>query len=102
MMTKIELEIKRPDGTLDMVDVSSKCAGDITPKVLAMYRAATLGAGRGQVICAHVTTPRNNGYDLAARINHITNEGGEGYELDDTMMIKHPEYKTWIETKKVY
>jgi len=97
---RIELEINRPNGQIETVDVS-KQFGTINIDILNKIRKATKEAGRGDVVKAVITEQKSNMMQLRKEYNNLHNEGGEGYIPDGDYFKALPAYKEWTETREV-
>lgn len=97
---KAKLEIKRPNGQVEVVDYDGR-NGRITPALLERMRVATRNAGRGEIIKATMTLPRSNMRELVKNYRNHFNEGKEGYMPVDKYFTALPEYKEWEETIEV-
>jgi len=98
-MRTVELEVVRPNGETEIVDVSEKF-GTISSELVAKIRKATKEAGRGDVVKMTVTTKKNNVKKLMKEYNNLHNEGASGYTPDGGYFTTSPDYKTWEETKE--
>ena len=97
---RIELEINRPNGQIETVDVS-KQFGMINTDILNKIRKATKEAGIGDVVKAVITEQKSNMMQLRKEYNNFHNEGGEGYIPDGDYFKALPSYKEWTETREV-
>ena len=92
----VQLEINRPNGQTEMVDVTARFPA-MTDKVFATIRFETAKAGRGHVVRAIETALVSNYPELAKAYNNVVNEGCDGFVPD---MTQHPKYKEWTVTKE--
>lgn len=103
---KVEIEIERPNGSMEIVDVTNTPSGNLiaiehaASANLAKVRKATSDAGRGNVISATVTYDCDNLDELAHNYNNLHNEGAEGHIPYETLKAS-ASYKEWAETVKV-
>lgn len=93
----IILEIKRPNGDVESVDVSNRFS-NINSHILYMIYTATKNAGKGEVISATTIQKRTNIEDLIKKYNNVMNEGGEGYVPENSFFKRQKAYKEWEET----
>ena len=99
-MTQIKLEIKRPEGNLEIVDVTKKF-GLMNKTIFNQIKKSTAEAGRGNVIKAITIIDKSNVMELRKQYNDLHNEGGDGYIPDEIEYWKEsPDYKEYqqIET----
>jgi len=96
---KTELKIERPNGQIELIDISKDFKLGIREKVFSKIRKDTKAAGRGEVIEATETRRKSNLSVLIAKYNRTHNEGGYGYLPENEYFMALPEYKEWIETK---
>jgi hypothetical protein len=96
----IQIEINRPNGQIEMIDISNKF-GNMNSDLLDKIRQATKDAGKGVVVKAIITTTKSNMQKLMREYNNLHNEGGDGYIPDGTYFQKLESYKEWTETKEI-
>jgi hypothetical protein len=94
----ITLSIKRANGAIETVDVSSKFGGMPMP-LLQSIKTQTAAAGRGEVLSATITQVKCNASELAYEYNRINNEGADGYVPES--WSNHPSYREWTETTTI-
>lgn len=68
-MNKIEITVERPNGQQEVVDMSDKLIS-MNKAILAQMREANQQAGRGHIVKAVVTIPRDNMLDIARSWNN--------------------------------
>lgn len=100
-MIKTEVEIKRPDGTVETVDFSDRFRTGVGKNLLQAIREATQNAGRGYVRKAIMTYEASNLDELQDAYRRTHNEGGYGFVPNDEYFESLPEYRTWTERKIV-
>lgn len=93
----IKLEIKRPNGELEIVDVTNRFAAMSSNTLYRIY-TATKNAGKGDVISATTIQKKTNIQDLIKKYNNVMNEGGEGYVPENSYFERQKAYKEWVET----
>ena len=99
-MIKSLVVIKRPNGNIEEVDLSSKIYAVCTKQLVQTIREQNTKAGRGEVIKVVQTFEQNNHADLWKHYNDLHNEGGEGYVPES--FVDHPNYRTWTKTVEVF
>lgn len=93
----IKLEIKRPNGELEIVDVTNVFA-EMSSNTLYRIYTATKNAGKGEVISATTIQKKTNIQDLIKKYNNAMNEGGEGYVPENSYFERQKAYREWDET----
>jgi len=96
----ITIEINRPDGQIETVDVSNKF-GNMNSDLLNKIRVATKEAGKGDVIKATITKIKSNMNQLMKEYNNFHNEGGDGYIPEGSYFMGLKSYKEWTETTEI-
>ena len=100
-MKKITLEIKRTNGEIEILDVTEKFP-TMQKSVFDKIKTATAEAGKGEVIKAVITEPKNNIKELVKKYNNLHNEGAEGFVPDsEEFWTSLPDFKKWDETTEI-
>lgn len=94
-MNTIIATIKRPNGTIETVDLGSKflLMNDI---IFRKIKESTAKAGRGELLKIECSGLASNVAELEKEYRREMLEGGEGYIPD---MTKSPKYREWQVTQ---
>lgn len=98
---KTELRIKRPNGNIEVTDISDRFYLGINKATLEKFRAGTRAAGKGEVLEAVMTFTRSNLGELVKKYNNLHNEGHDGYIPEESYFEALPEYKEWEEVEVI-
>lgn len=98
-MTKTTLKIQRPNGNIEVTDISERFPFGINKIILEKFKSGTRSAGKGEVLEAIEVQTKTNLGSLIKKYNNIHNEGGYGYVPEEKYFKALPEYKEWEETK---
>lgn len=92
-LISIEITINRPDGTVEVKDISTAPGmRSINKSILDKIRIATRSAGRGEVVEVKKTFFESNMHILIKQYNDRANEGGYGYIPSEDFFKKMHEY----------
>lgn len=90
--TKTEIEVKRPNGQIEIVTNAIPFSQEILNKAFT----ETKKAGRGEILSLTLTEViyETNLAQLKKNYNNLQNEGGEGYMPDDDYFKSSPNFKS--------
>jgi|GEM_PF-6613302 len=95
-MRTITLNITRPNGKEENIDVTEQFKGLMNQARFDKTKEMTKKAGRGTVNFAEIKEMKTNVMQLVKEYNKINNEGGEGYIPEsDEFWENYPGYKKW-------
>lgn len=97
---KITLNVTRPNGEIEVVDITTRFGAGINQNIFNKIKTDTAKAGRGVVNYVKQIETKSNLNQLAREWNNLHNEGAEGYIPLENLM-KSDKYKEW-ETETIF
>ena len=100
MRKQIRLEIERPNGEIEELDMSAKFP-HMNQSIFDKIKKSTADAGRGNVLRAIIEEEKSNINKLRREYNNLHNEGADGYIPENQYFIKLSSYKVWSESSEI-